>query len=167
MNIHLIRHGETIENTQHILQGTLPGTLNDNGKEQIAQSAILLKKYNIDRILCSDLKRCTDSAEIIRKELSSIPFSTTPLLRERDWGSLTGISIDTDKKFIVPNDAESVKDMKKRARLFFEYCKTFEEQNILAISHGLFIRCLRSVASDIDMAELPRMKNAEIVTITI
>lgn len=167
MNIHLIRHGETIENTQHILQGTMPGTLNDIGKEQIASSAVILRQYNIDRILCSDLKRCIDSAEIIRKQLATIPFSTTPLLRERDWGSLTGITIDLDKKFAVPNDAESVKNMQKRAQKFFEYCKTFNEQNILAISHGLFIRCLRSVASGIDMAELPRIKNAEIITITI
>ena len=35
MNLYIIRHGETEENKQMILQGHLPGTLTEKGKEQI------------------------------------------------------------------------------------------------------------------------------------
>ena len=34
MNLYLLRHGETEENVQHILQGHMPGTLTETGKAQ-------------------------------------------------------------------------------------------------------------------------------------
>ena len=39
MNLYIIRHGETEENKQMILQGHLPGTLTEKGKQQIKNTS--------------------------------------------------------------------------------------------------------------------------------
>ena len=36
MKIYIVRHGQTEENLQRILQGHMPGTLTEQGKEQVA-----------------------------------------------------------------------------------------------------------------------------------
>ena len=51
----LTRHGETIENQRHVLQGQLPGTLSPLGKEQAVVLAEQLKQEPLDVIVCSDL----------------------------------------------------------------------------------------------------------------
>ena len=67
MMLYIVRHGETIENKQMILQGHLPGNLTENGKNQIINTAKHLQETNMqyDCIISSDLKRAIESAEII------------------------------------------------------------------------------------------------------
>ena len=56
-NIHLIltRHGETLENRQHLMQGHIPGTLSPLGIQQAEELAVALQRKPIDVIVCSDL----------------------------------------------------------------------------------------------------------------
>ena len=65
LRICFVRHGETKENLARILQGHLPGTLTENGTKQ----AVLLQKQldmsTFDAIVSSDLKRVTDTVEIL------------------------------------------------------------------------------------------------------
>ena len=60
----LTRHGETIENQRHVLQGQLPGTLSPLGKEQAVVLAEQLKQEPLDVIVCSDLARSYDTAKV-------------------------------------------------------------------------------------------------------
>ena len=46
MKLIITRHGETIENTEGIIQGHLHGTLSKLGKEQARKVAERLKKEN-------------------------------------------------------------------------------------------------------------------------
>ena len=61
----LTRHGETIENQRHVLQGQLPGTLSPLGKEQAVVLAEQLKQEPLDVIVCSDLARSYDTAKVV------------------------------------------------------------------------------------------------------
>lgn len=159
--IYLYRHGETEENKKHILQGLMPGTLTDDGKKQIMQSTDTLKDLSIDLILCSDLKRCQDTAAIINSQLH-LQIISTPLLRERDWGSATGMVVDGVTKIVIPADAETVEGMKQRARLFLNYVKSaFPEKTLLAVSHGLFCRCIQAVFHSVEIADVKPMSNTE------
>lgn len=159
--IYLYRHGETEENKKHILQGLMPGTLTDDGKKQIMQSTDALKDLSIDLILCSDLKRCQDTAAIINSQLH-LQIINTPLLRERDWGSATGMVVDGVTKIVIPADAETVEGMKQRARLFLDYVKSaFPEKTLLAVSHGLFCRCIQAVFHSVEIADVKPMSNTE------
>ena len=90
MTIYIVRHGQTEEYIQRILQGHMPGTLTDKGKEQVRNAAELLSKEGVKftRIVSSDLKRAMDSARIISERLE-LPITPMEILRERDWGKFT------------------------------------------------------------------------------
>ena len=72
MTIYIVRHGQTEENLQRILQGHMPGTLTEQGKEQVQRAAEQLSKEGVKftRIVSSDLKRAMDSAQIIADTLN-------------------------------------------------------------------------------------------------
>lgn len=160
----LLRHGETIENTKHILQGLMPGNLTDNGRKQADEIGKKLKnsEYSISSIICSDIQRCKDTADIVNSHLN-LDILYSSLLRERDWGSATGMIVDGVTKIRIPDDAETVDMMKLRARKFLEFVKTdYQDKCILAISHGLFCRCLQAVFKGVELADVERMHNGEI-----
>ena len=70
MIIYIVRHGQTEENLQRILQGHMPGTLTEKGKEQVRKTAELLAKEGVKftKLVSSDLKRAMDSAHIIQTD---------------------------------------------------------------------------------------------------
>lgn len=164
INIYLVRHGETQENLQQILQGRLPGHLTARGREQAYELGRLLatNKYHFDLMLYSDLQRTHDTAQIINNDLR-LPCYPCALLRERDWGSFTGKSIETARNAPIPNDAESVEQMFERAQRFLIYIKeNFDNKNVLAVGHGLFNRTILAAYKNLSIRDIPRIQNAEI-----
>ena len=93
--LYLVRHGETVDNANQIMQGQTQGELNENGIRQALEVSEAWKDRPIDVVIASDLKRSIDTARIIA-EPHGLEVITTPLLRERDWGSFTG-------RFIQPS----------------------------------------------------------------
>lgn len=85
MVLYIVRHGQTEENKQKILQGHLSGTLTEQGKEQVRLAAESLAQRTVDYkcIVSSDLKRAVDSANIIAERLG-LPVVPMEILRERD-----------------------------------------------------------------------------------
>ena len=165
--LYLLRHGETEENVKHILQGCMPGTLTEKGREQAKEAALSLKDVNFDVVLSSDLKRSVDTMEIILEELKAHGQTPsvlqTKLLRERDWGSATGMVVDGVHKIVIPKDAESVKTMKQRSRIFLDFVrKTYPNKTVLAVSHGLMCRCIQAVHRNVEIQDVEKMVNAEI-----
>ena len=103
MTIYIVRHGETEENLQRILQGHMPGILTELGKDQVQRAAEQLSREGVKftRIVSSDLKRAMDSAHIIADRLN-LPIIPMEILRERDWGKFTGMSIaEAADKYLV------------------------------------------------------------------
>ena len=115
--IFLVRHGETFDNARHIMQGQVQGELNERGKQQAQQVAIRLADEPFDAVISSDLHRAIQTAEIIAAP-HGLPVQTTPLLRERDWGSFTGRFIPDLQHVQWPDDIESEPDLLTRARSF-------------------------------------------------
>ena len=162
--LYLYRHGETEENVQHILQGHMPGVLSAEGKRQTLDSAPSVESLGVDVVLCSDLKRCTDTYALLKCEIPSLPdVLTTTLLRERGWGSATGMVADGVTRIKIPSDAESVIALRSRAQVFLDYVRrTYEGKKVLAISHGLFCRFIQAVMYGKEIPEIVPMKNTEI-----
>ena len=161
----LVRHGETEENKQHILQGHMPGTLSEQGKIQAIKAAESLSSVAFDACICSDLKRCKDTAEIIFSHLGADASNIlyTKLLRERDWGALTGISVADNPHPEMPDDAESMPALSARTRILLDFVKnTYPNQRVLCISHGFVLRILQAVNLGVDFHEIPMLQNAEI-----
>ena len=161
----LVRHGETEENAQHILQGHMPGTLSPLGKIQATEAAERLRSVAFDVCVCSDLKRCKDTAHIIYNDLG-LPESGilyTRLLRERDWGALTGISVADTPHPEMPADAESLPALKARVRIFLDFVqKTYPGQRVLCVSHGFVLRIMQAVNAGVDFHDIQMMTNAEV-----
>lgn len=191
MTLFLVRHGETIENKQMILQGHLPGHLTQTGKDQIATTANNLLKYNVqfNCIISSDLKRAIDSAQIISKTIP-LTIYPTPLLRERNWGPFTGMTIEmASKKFKINGKwqfpqkgdnyqfdenerinsilfgkyAESEKEIYERAKASLKKIKNmYHGDNIIIVTHGQFARNMIAAHFNCSYQEISPIFNGEI-----
>ena len=161
--LHLARHGETYDNERQIMQGQSPGELNNHGIRQAETLSQELADVHFDAIVASDLWRAIQTARIIAAP-RQMDVVTTPLLRERDWGSFTGRFIP-DLKDINPwpKDIESLPQMKDRARRFLDFIrKTYPDQTVLAVGHGIINKATQAVFFQKEMHEIEKMRNAEV-----
>lgn len=161
-DLYLVRHGETVDNANKIMQGQTQGELNKNGIEQAHTVAKNLANEQFDAIISSDLRRSFDTASIIAAP-HALKVITTPLLRERDWGGFTGRYIPDLKDEPWPEDIESLEALKSRASEFLDYVRTtFPGQKVLAVGHGIINKAIQSVYYGKPMNEIQKMDNAEV-----
>ena len=160
--LYLIRHGETVDNSNKIMQGQTQGELNEKGINQARMVSKNLTEEHFDAIISSDLKRSYDTASIIA-EPHFLTVVTTPLLRERDWGGFTGRYIPDLKDEPWPDDIESLEMLKSRASEFLDFVRTtFPDRKVLAVGPGIINQAIQSVFYDKPMNEIPKMDNAEV-----
>lgn len=163
--LYLVRHGETVDNINRIMQGQTQGQLNETGLKQAETVASEMADKHFDAIVASDLKRAVDTAAIIAKP-HQLEVVTTPLLRERDWGSFTGLYIP-DLKFIKqsewPNDIESLDHLQDRAKDFISFIRsTYNGKCVLAVGHGIINKAIQSVYYNRPMKDIMPMANVEV-----
>ena len=160
--LYLVRHGETVDNANQIMQGQTQGELNENGIRQAQELSEVWKDRPIDVVIASDLKRSIDTARIIA-EPHGLEVITTPLLRERDWGGFTGRFIPDLKNEVWPDDIETLENLLSRAGEFIAYIKeTFSGKKVLAVGHGIINKAVQAVYYGKTMSEVQRMMNAEV-----
>lgn len=87
----LIRHGETIWNREHRIQGHLDSELTPEGIVQAQACARRLAPVPIDAVVASDLGRVRHTAEILLSG-RSLPIVLDPALRERCFGVGEGLT---------------------------------------------------------------------------
>lgn len=164
--IFLIRHGETVDNARQIMQGQTQGELNERGREQAQQVAERLSTEKIDVVVASDLHRAIQTAEIIAAP-HGLPVLTTPLLRERDWGSFTGRFIPELRGVSWPDDVEHEETLLQRAHDFLkEITATYPGKRVVAVGHGIINKAILAVYASCSMKEVQRMMNAEVRVLT-
>ena len=160
--LYLVRHGETVDNVRQILQGQMQGQLNDNGIHQAETLRDEMADEPLDAIVASDLQRAIDTATIIAQP-HGLQVVTTPLLRERDWGDMTGTFIPDLKGKVWPENVETLEAMKDRARRFLQFiAETYPNQRVLAVGHGIINKAIQAVYYDKPMNEVEKMRNGEV-----
>ena len=160
--LYLVRHGETVDNANHIMQGQTQGELNDTGVEQAKVLAEQLKDETVDAFVASDLERSVDTCKILA-EPHHREVVVTPLLRERDWGGFTGRYIPDLKDEVWPDDIETLEAMQARARRFLDFIKeTYPNQRVLAVGHGIINKAIQAVHFGKSMQQVERMTNCEV-----
>lgn len=165
--IFLVRHGETVDNARQIMQGQTQGELNQRGREQAEQVARRMASEPLDAIVASDLHRAIQTAEVIA-EPHGLPVVTTPLLRERDWGSFTGRFIPDLRNEVWPDDIESEEALLERARSFLiNMTATYPGKRVVAVGHGIINKAVLAVYAQCTMREVQRMMNAEVRILTM
>ncbi|WP_300724546.1 histidine phosphatase family protein [uncultured Bacteroides sp.] len=170
IDLYIVRHGQTEENVARIFQGQLPGHLTEEGKRQAVELGKELADVNIDAILSSDLQRVVDTVELAMKG-RNLPWVKTPMLREIDWGSWTGLPLDSVDRTQIPADAETKEMLYARAGKCVEYIREhYQGKRLLVVAHGLINRSLRAQIAHVPVDELvsiPHMKNCEVIHLAL
>jgi len=160
--LYLVRHGETVDNVQQIMQGQTQGQLTEEGIRQARELSARLSTEPIQAFVASDLKRSVDTCQILA-EPHHLPVVTTSLLRERDWGGFTGRFIPELKNEVWPDDIESLEALQSRACQFLKFItETYPDQLVLAVGHGIINKAIQAVHFGKTMQEVARMTNCEV-----
>lgn len=163
INFYLIRHGQSIRNTQKDLIGQYPDTkLSVNGKHQANQLAKYLHEFgfsNPNGIYCSTYTRAIETCSACYNSRVYGPINYDERLIEYNAGDMLDksrkeiltpemlIKINNEgMDFKYPN-GESLFEVERRASEWLNECldkyKNFNEKvNIMVFSHGMTIKCL-------------------------
>ena len=87
----LIRHGETLWNTQLRMQGSLDSDLTPKGESQIMALGEWMKEFPFDYLYCSDTARAHKTAEAISK-FTGHNLNLDERLREKNLGVFEGLT---------------------------------------------------------------------------
>ncbi|WP_125566485.1 histidine phosphatase family protein [Companilactobacillus insicii] len=103
MKVYFVRHGSTMFNEMHKIQGWSDTPLTSEGISVLEQTGDYLKNTHFDSIYSSDLKRAVDTANIIKDEnlVSDTNIRTTKNLREMCFGSFEGDRGSDVLKYII------------------------------------------------------------------
>lgn len=145
MKLLLIRHGETTDNALNILQGHRHGALSEKGIKQAHYRGDKLKNTHVDFIISSDLGRSVETASIINSYIGA-PQLEEILLREKDWGSLTGKDISHYYEGVFPEDIENDKQLFSRAeKLISKLRSEYSDKTVLLLGHGAINVAIKAV----------------------
>ena len=142
-DVFLARHGSVEEKYQGIRKGSrLDVSLSNQGKEEALGMAHFVGKHmGLQRIVSSDLKRCVQTAEIVKSHIGRrIKLDFDCRLRERDYGSATG-SVSSKKNADI-GDYESILSVSVRACNVFLDIMQESTQSVLVITHGGLIHVI-------------------------
>lgn len=150
MKLIIVRHGETEENIEKIIQGHLPGKLSKRGREQARSIGRALEGEKIDAIYSSDLNRARETVDEILKSHEGVPVFYTREARERFLGPLQGKVCEKGvvrlRRSSFIEGAESVPDMQARARKLLDRISgEHSSGTVLLVSHSGFCRAVLSV----------------------
>lgn len=180
MKIYVIRHGQTNWNLEGRIQGKTDIELNAEGKKQAEEVRKYIKKYNIDLIISSPLKRARKTAEIINEELNcDIIFDKS--LEERSYGSFEGKIRKLVNDQIINSDElnnykinlkyegiEPIYDLCNRVWTLLDNIKRkYNDKNILLVSHGGTIRAINGYFEGMNnegIIENPNLSNCQIIS---
>jgi len=159
----LIRHGQTLHNTQRIISGRNDIPINDIGHQQARKMAERVKRqYPVDVIYASPLQRTMQTAAYLGK-VFDLPVLPHEDLIEYGFGDLSDIKVSQIKatnpalyqQIATWNEseysenpirpeipgAEPMEDFKKRMQSFTDLViQKHAGQQVAAVSHGGFIK---------------------------
>lgn len=148
----LVRHGETAWNCNDRMQGWAPTGLNDRGRRQASKMGLLLRdRYEVDRIVASDLRRTRETAALISEAGVGGEPTFDRGWRERDMGVYQGLTReDIDERFPAftfesgvmaieeqPEGGERLRDAYERVITNWEQlCADAAGETVLVVTHG-------------------------------
>lgn len=184
LHVLLLRHGQTAENAQGILQGHAQTNLNDSGREQAQALATRLRTFTprIEQLVSSDLNRAVQTAAAIEEALG-LRATQTQTWRERGFGPFEGKSIgeaDTWRAAMGNWDlpgAEPTEVFRSRVRCaLLDVVRDYAALTCVAVvTHGAVIRTVLTLLGDGALAlatdepkpESPPIANCSILQLSV
>lgn len=166
--IYLVRHGESIGNIKEISQ-VASTPLSDTGHKQAAKVAERAVNLDFDLLVASEMLRAQETAGYIA-EAKKMPVMSSPYFHEKlNPSHVAGLSFKDEiyLKYIQelednlgnPNwnlpGMESFNDLMNRSERALDFLIEREEQNILVVTHGIFLMYLVAKAIFADTLTAP------------
>ena len=162
MRFYIVRHGETVWNKHHKVQGAADIPLAPNGILLAEKTGEALKEVPFDLCITSPLIRARKTAELIlERQPQKVPVVEDARIQEINFGDLEGVICFTDKheylneqmryffeepwKFERPAHGENIEDILARTKDFWEekiHDPALQDKTILITSHGCAVRAL-------------------------
>lgn len=155
--LYLMRHGQTVYNTQHILQGRCDSPLTDEGVAQARRTAAWLRSQEADFscIAASPLGRAQQTLDIVVAEvpgLSTLSRISPAGLMERDYGRFEGEPVERlGVSPWEPGDAAVMRGGETQACARYRIVSTLRglmdgcTGDALAVSHGSISKLFKTV----------------------
>ena len=164
MLLYIIRHGETEQNADGLLQGKTGGNLNTKGIEQARLTGLELRNKGITAIHSSNLDRTLDTALIISDLIGAVLILENQL-RERNLGNLEEKKWDDyvqaqqasgqSHEEFKPEGGESLLEMPIRLKPFLEEISgPYQRTNLLIVGHNALNSVLLDMLTDLTLAEI-------------
>ncbi|AFR94799.1 hypothetical protein C343_02885 [Cryptococcus neoformans C23] len=118
MRLFFVRHGQTDDNVQGIIQGHKDTPLNDYGRFESTRLAKRLSKYSITEAWSSPLSRAKETTRVMLQYHDKVPLRTPDELKERGLGSMEGRKRRKGER--APADAEDYGSLSRRTKTWFD-----------------------------------------------
>jgi broad specificity phosphatase PhoE len=151
LEVYFLRHGESEDNSAGIIQGRRDMPLSQQGRRQSESTAPWFLDRGIGVILCSPLRRASQTAEAVSRRLA-VQVRIHEALNELDTGIFTGLTMEQIRRRHpaawrsfrslswegVPG-AESIESLLERSRLLWEAAGDLLDGaagNLLCVTHS-------------------------------
>lgn len=152
----LIRHAQTQWNLEKRIQGRSDSPLTADGERQATRWGQLLKPFEWDCIIASDIGRALKTANLINDCLN-VSMITDGRLREQDWGQWVGrttaqlktempLEFDGQARagwaFCPPGGEDRQNVQKRSQKVLLEAAAQWPGSNILVVTHEGVIKSI-------------------------
>lgn len=175
MRLLIIRHGETIENTQGIMQGHWHGRLTEKGLEQAEKLGVFLKERQIDIFYSSDLHRASLTAQAIAKHHPEIKLLYLKILREMYLGKLQGqpkldlseYSKEKQTEMFKKAGAETLDETFSRAKNYLRFLlQKHKNQTVATIAHSGINKAIIAALTGKQPQQIPDIEHQKNTSVT-
>jgi len=156
MKLYVIRHGQSEDNVARRHSGWADCSLTEKGMEDAERAGTLLKGIAFDKVFSSDTRRARQTCALALPEAEP---EYTPLIRETNVGSLTGMEVDEcirrwgdeynerrKARNFCPYGGENLAMHMARVREFLAMVQNGGWNTVAAFSHGGSIHCMLDIA---------------------
>lgn len=168
LRLYVVRHGETVWNTEKKLQGWKDSKLTENGIKNAILLGNRLKNLDFQSIYTSPSGRTKETAKLISGDRKQI-FIEDENLREINLGDWEGQTHDNIKEqypseydafwnkphLYKSNSGEDFYQLNERVKQFLERVKSEQVSgNILIVTHTVFIKTLLAHCKSLSIEQL-------------
>ena len=146
----VIRHGETVWNSEQRFQGHEDSPLTESGRNQVVALGRRMEEIKFDTLISSDLGRTQETAAIIA-DFTGHAVELDSRLRERNYGVLEGLSIHEikakhskvlnqlktdDPDFILPGGESHRQHYQRNVAFIEELLAKKSGATVAVVAHG-------------------------------
>lgn len=170
--VYIVRHGESLWNLEHRLQGGQDPALSETGYGQAARVAEALEGLGVAAVYSSPLRRASETARIIAGALR-VPLHVHADLREMSLGAWEGMPLRDllareETTYLAwlaapadcsPPGGEPMGAFAERVMAALtEVREKYAQQNTVLVTHGVVARVLVARTLGLDLNQIYRMR---------